>query len=355
MVARNLERSIGDVQARVFAAVFQAHTLFWMALITGVCACVALGVRAALGWDAWRTAIVFVPLLLAPVLGARAAQRKRLTRAGAAAWLDVQSGADGALVTGFEAGDDVWKARVEAALARAGTLPRARIGRPATMAAGALAFAALALFVPIPRTLPGPSRALSTAAVEKAAEKLATLEEEVTLEPEVAEEMHASLDRLKQGEDALASTESVFEAADRASDQVAQEAASKSEAAESVQKELSAAAAAASADPEAAQKQLESALRELSKSGLAKGLTDALTSELGLQSLDLPPGTKLDAAQIARLSGALNAKLGDKLAKLAAAGLLKPGKPGEIGKPGDIGEIAEHVCTEECRKNPGGT
>jgi hypothetical protein len=354
-VARNLERSIERLQSRVFGAVFGATMLFWFALIACACACVALGARAAFGWDAWKTSIVFAPVVLAPLIAVRAARSKRLSDSGAAAWLDLHAGADGALVTGFESNDESWRPRVDAALARASVLPRARLGRPATMAVGACGFAALALFVPIPRAVLGPSHALQTAAIEKAEEKLATLEEEVTLEPELAQELHASLDRLKESDDALASSESVFEAADRASDKLADEAARQADPAESLQRELAAAAAAASADPEAAQKQLEAALEKLAESGLSKGLTDVMTSELGLKSLELSPGTKLDAAQIARLSSALNAKLGDKLAKLAAAGLLKPGKPGTEGKPAEIAEIAEHVCTDECRKNPGGT
>jgi hypothetical protein len=309
-VAHDLEHSIARVRARVSRAVFGVTLLTWLAILLGACACIALGLRVALGWEASQAALVFVPLVVAPVMAVRAARRRTLTAAGAAAWLDVRAGADGAIVTGFESRDGAWRARMDAALARSGDLPRARLARPAALFAGAVVFAALALFVPISRGVPGPSRALASAAIEKAEEKLATLEEEVELLPELAEELRASLDRLKEEHSGASSNESVFEAADRVAQKLSDEAAAQSESAESVQRELSEAAAAASSDPEAAQKQLESALLELSKSGLSKGLTDVMTSELGLPSLDLPPGTKLDAAQIARASAALRAKLG---------------------------------------------
>jgi hypothetical protein len=352
-VHHDLDHSIARVRARVSRAVFGVTLLFWLAILAGICACIALGLRVALGWEASRAALAFVPLVIAPLIALRNARRRTLTAAGAAAWLDVRAGADGSVVTGFESGDGAWRARTDAALMRAVDLPRARLARPAALFAGAVLFAALALLVPISRGVPGPSRALAAAAIEKAEEKLATLEEEVELQPELAAELHASLDRLKE-ENSGSSNESVFEAADRVAEKLSDEAASLSESSESVQRELAEAAAAAAGDPEAAQEELESALRELAKSGLSKGLADVMTSELGLESLELPPGTKLDAAQIARTSAALRARLGDKLGKLAAAGLLKEGKPAREGEPRDI-EVAEHVCDAECAKKPGGT
>ena len=353
-MARDLEQAIDRVRARVSRAVFAATALTWLSILAGACACAALLVRAAFGWESGRAALLFVPLVLAPLLAARAVRRKRVSAAGAATWLDVQAGADGALVTGFEARDAAWSTRVESALSRAISLPRARVGRPAAFCAGAFAFALLALFVPIPRAVPGPERALATAAIQRAEEKLATLEEEVELEPELAAELHERLERLKQEGDGHASSESLFEAADRAAEELAQEAATQTEPAASVQEALADAAAAAGTDPEAAQKELESALSELAKTGLSKGLEDVMAAELGLESLELPPGTQLDAAQIARTSTALRARLGDKLSKLAAAGLLKEGR-GREGEPADIDDVAEHLCSAECGTQPGGT
>lgn len=316
--------------------------------------CVALLMRATLDADKARAALVFAPLALVPILAWRIANRKSLSRAGAAAWLDVRTGSTGALVTSFESPDGSWAGRVDHALGQVLELPRARLGRPLLLALGGVAFASLALFVPIPRTVLGPSVALQAAGVAKVEEKLATLEEEVTLQPEVAAELHETLNRLKD-EDALANPESAFEAADRASERLEREAESRAEAAESAREGLAAAAASADSNPDAAQKDLDAALKELSKTGLSKGLSGALSNELGLSSLEIPAGMKLEGAKVTAVSGELAARLGEKLAKLAKAGLLKPGAFKGVGKPGEVGEYKEHVCTAECAKNPGGT
>jgi hypothetical protein len=353
-VARDLDSSIERVRSRVFQAVFGSALLTWLAGLLFALGCIALALRAALDWPLARTLLVFAPLVFAPVVAWRIARRKQLSRAGAAAWLDVQSGSSGVVVTGFERSDAAWRTRVDESLARAEILPRARLQKPSMAAFSGLAFAALAVWVPIPRTALGPPIALQQAAVERVEEKLATLEEEVALEPELAAEMRETLQRLKD-EDALANPESAFEAADHAEARLSDEARSKAEAAEKGQEDLAAAADSAERDPEAAQKRLEAAMGELSKSGLAKGLAKGLEKELGSASLELPAGTKLDAGAIEKLSGELSDKLGDKLAKLAKAGLLKPGSPGKTGKPPGLEKIADHVCTAECRKNPGGT
>ncbi|MBL8859057.1 MAG: hypothetical protein JNL28_11160 [Planctomycetes bacterium] len=349
-----LDRSISSVRAAVARAVFGSTCLAWAAGILFATACAVLLARTAFEWGPTRAAWLYLPLVVAPLVAWRSSVRKRLSPSGAAAWLDVQTGAGGLVVTGFELDDGAWRARLDEALAHVRHLPAARMRRPGMFCALAVAFAVAALFVPIPRAVVGPGRALQQAALEKVEEKLATLEEEVELAPEFASEMRASLERLRE-DDALAASESALEAADRANERLLQEAEARAEAAEQALDGLAAAGDEAGGDPEAAQKQLEEALAQLTKAGFAKGLEDALTSELGLKGLELPPGTQLDAEQIAKLSDALAGKLGDKLAKLAARGLLKPGKFGREGRPGDLEDFVEHVCTEECKKNPGGT
>jgi hypothetical protein len=353
-VARTLEQSIDRVRARVFRAVFASTLLIWLGIGTFVAGCIALLVRGAFDLDPARAALAFVPLALIPFHAWRVARRKSLSRAGAAAWLDVQTGCDGALITSFEIDDPAWSDRVERALATAVVLPRARLKKPLLTVLAGCAFATAALCVEIPRDALGPSVALQAANVAQVEEKLATLEEEVTLQPELAEELHETLNRLKD-DDALANPESAFEAADRAAERLANEAESKAEAAESARDALAGAAASADRNPDAAQKELESAMKAITDAGLAKGLNEALSNELGLSSLELPPGMKLEAAKIEALSGKLSDKLGEKLAKLAKAGLLKPAQFAGTGKPGEIGEFSDHVCTEECRKKPGGT
>lgn len=346
-----LDAAVARVQAAVARGVFAVTGLRAFALATFVLACVALALRAALEWSTARSLVCFAPLVLVPFFAAWDARRKRPSAAGVVAWLDVNGGRDGALVTGHEVGDPAWSARVTAALARVRTTPRARSGRPLALSCAASAFAAAALLVPIPRDVPGPGTRVQTAAIERAQEQLATLEEEVTLAPVVAEELHEALDRLRDEADP-ATMESTFEALDRASDRVADEARARAESAQSASEALGAAAGTAESDAEAAQKALESALAELNASGLAKGLEGLLPEDLADGKLELQSGTQLDAATLAKLANTLDAKLSEKMARLAARGLLKPGTFGKAGKPGDV---AEHVCTAECRKNPGGT
>lgn len=350
----SLAHATGRVRSAVTRAVFGTALCAWAAGILFGAACLALLGRVAFGWEGTRAAWPLAALVLAPLLAARIASRKRLSDDGAAAWLDVHSGGGGAVVTGFETDDPAWRARVDAALARVERLPAARWKRPLVLCALAFAFAAAALFVPIPRDVAVPSVVLQQAAIESALEKLATLEEEVTLAPEFTSEMRASLERLQEN-DALAELESTLEAADRAADRLAEEAATAAEAAERALAGLSAAGAEAAADPEAAQKELEAAFGALAKSGLAKGLEAGLDTEFGLDGLALPPGAKQDGATIAKLADRLEARLGEKLAKLAAAGLLKDSRLARAGRPGEMPEFEEHVCTEECAKNPGGT
>lgn len=353
-MTHTLEHSIERVQRAVARAVF-ASTLcaFTAGLALGL-ACIVLLARVALEWEPQRAVWIFVPLVIAPLVAWRVTAKKRIGPAAAAAWLDVHSGASGAVVTGFEVDDVSWSSRVAEALARVERLPTARMKRPALLCAGGLAFAVVALLVPIPRPAQSPSVALQQARIEKVLEQLATLEEELTLAPEFAEEMRASLERLKE-ENALENAESALEATDRASERLADEARAAAEAARSAIDGAEAAEASAGTDPDAAQKQIEEALDELSKAGLSKGLEDPLARELGLDSLDLPPGTKIDGAKLGAFSRALQGKLGDKLAKLAAKGLLKEGQFGRAGKPGEMPEFEEHVCTAECAKKPGGT
>jgi len=349
-----LESSIARVRAAVVRAVFASTLCAWAAGLAFGLGCVVLIARTSIPLDASRAAWILAGLALAPLIAWRVASKKRPSDSAAAAWLDVRSGASGSIVTGFEVADDAWRARVDEALARVEGLPAARLKRPLTLCLVGVAFALATVLTPIPKPPPGPNVVLQQARVERVEEQLATLEEEITLAPEFAEEMRANLERLKE-EDALANQESALEATDRASERLADEAEASADAAESVLAGIEAAAANANSDPDAAQKAVEEALAQLTKSGLAKGLEDELAKQLGLESLELPPGTKLDVAKFAGLSKSLEGALGEKLAKLAAKGLLKEGRFARGEKPGDDPEFAEHVCTPECAKNPGGT
>ena len=205
---------------------------------------------------------------------------------------------------------------------------------------------------PLPRDPFLPPRKIEEAAVERVAEKLATLEEQVTLEPELAAELETRLERLKEE---VGNPEQAFEAIDRMEERLGQEGERLSEQIQDARDSLSKASESAASDAEAAQKELEKTLGELAKAGLGKHLPEELQRELGGSSLELPPGVQLDPQKIEALSRELGAELARKLDRLGKAGLAKLGK---LGKAGELAKLDDfkptgHVCDENCKKKGG--
>jgi hypothetical protein len=353
-MTRSLEQAADRLRARVFRAVFLGGLARYAMWTLFACGTVALLLRYVLRLERTDVLWAFAPLVLVPFAALWVARRKQLSRAGAVAWLDVRSDAGGALLTRLDVDDDAWTERVEVALARSVELPRARVARPALQTFPALAFALAALFVEMPRDPVLPPRALEEAAVARVEEQLETLKEEVALEPELAAELEARMERLQEEG---GTPEEAFEAIDSLQERLAQEGDELGEEIREAQEALTAAAETAPADPAAAQEALEKTLAELTKSGLNKHLPEELKSELGMDSLELPPGTKLEPMELEKLSKGLSEALAGKLDRLGKAGLLKPGKLGKGGKLANLDDFEPtgHVCTEECGKKPGGT
>lgn len=342
-MARNLAASIARVRARIAALVF-AHAflsaLAVAALATGIAVLVSRTAFAAEHVDARWSAL---PIGAAALFGLWRARERRLSASGAAAWLDVRSGGRGDLVHAFESGDSARP------LAITDVLPRARLGRPAALALAASAFVGLSALVPVPASLFAPSIALQRAEVDRAQEKLATLEEEIRLDPEAAEDLRAQLERLEAGE-GLGDLRSAFEALDGAQSALEEHAQASAEAMEAALDGLEAAAGADSA--EAARDDLERALQELRKAGVEGDLAQKVEARAG----ELALGAQLDAAQGMQLSKEASKVLGEKLAKLAKAGLLKDRKLAKAALARiDPEALKEHVCDERCKKQPGGT
>jgi hypothetical protein len=308
-----------------------------------------------LGWEraesAWLLALAALALVSAFVR-ARAAVPDAER---AAAWLDVAGGARGQLVTERELGPSAWseaaRAQLETAMRALPVLPwRRAVRRPLPAAA----FAALALWVPIPRTPVGPPPIVTRAALEDLREKLATLEETVELAPEVAQELETRLEHVEE-EAASGRPASTFEALDRLEERLDAKAEEALEAAQRAGLDL----AAANNDPDlgAAQAALESALAGMKQAGLGKEAPKALEQALQAGSLSLPEGVQLSSAELGALARDLKGALDSRLAKLTAGRLLDPSKlrplePGELPSLDDFDP--EHVCDEDCKK-PGGT
>ncbi|MBK7874200.1 MAG: hypothetical protein IPJ77_00330 [Planctomycetes bacterium] len=353
-MTRSLDSLASALQARVFWGVFLGalgRLALWGFL---VCGTLALLLRYVLRLERADAAWALAPMALVPLAAWIVARRRRLSHAGAVTWLDLRTDANGALLTELELADARWTSRTDAALARSLALPRPRLGRPALQTFPALAFAAAALWIELPRDPVLPPRKLEDALVERVEEKLETLKEEVALEPELEKELEARLERL---EDERGDPEQAFEAIDGLDERLEQEGERLAETIQDAQDSLSQASESAASDPESAQKELEQALGELAKAGLEKNLSEELKSQLGSDSLELPPGTKLDARKIEALSKELSEALATKLDKLGKAGLAKMGK---LGKKGELAKLDDfeptgHVCDENCKKNPGGT
>lgn len=321
---------------------------------------VALFLRVLGRWESGEAALLLGFAGVAGLTAYASARRRLPSAASAVAWLDVRGGARGQVVTERELGESDWSEAARAQLARAlAALPPIGWKRELRPVLPAAAFAALAVWVPIPRAVIGPPPVVTETALEELHEKLETLEETLDLAPEVAGEMAARLERIED-EAASGQPASTFEAIDRLGERLDAEAAEALEAAREASQDL----ASAASDPSLADAQaaLESALAGMQEAGLGKDLPEAVQNALAPGSLSLPEGMQLSSAELAALSKELKGVLDQRLARLAAGRLIDPAKLRELklGAGGELVDLSdfeldpEHVCDEECKK-PGGT
>jgi hypothetical protein len=306
-----------------------------------------LVVRRFAGWSASSAALLLLAVVPAFATAWWRARSRFVSAATAAAWIDVELGADGRIVSAFELGLDApqdahaWSAR---------SRPRIRwlwLARPLLPA---LAFAALALLLPIEgRDASALAPALVGSQIERVAEKLATLEENVELKDELRAELHQRLDRAKEQADG-APLSSTLESVDQVAQRIQQEAETARERIDEARAalETEALSNALSAEPAHAQELLAQTLGDLAKGGLGHDLPETLKQELPAGGLALPEGMKLDPAQLAKLASDLHVVLDAKLAKLVKSGLLDPKKL----MPFD-GKLRRHKCDERCKKGGG--
>jgi len=241
----------------------------------------------------------------------------------------------------------------------------------------ALLYAAGALLVGITRQLPGEPPNLFAGAVERLEERLATLEEQVLVDDELAAEMRSALEHMREEATSLR-PEASFEALDRLEERMESEALEALEAAESGSESLARAAATAMQDGGLAdaREELESAMAELAEDGLlgempetlaelmeASGLESAEETQAGvnlpgLASMSLPEGIEL--GELLQLSEELRQALAEKMQRLAEAGLLREAQLAQLARLAELGaldaselQFVEHSCDSECEA--GGT
>ena len=315
------QRSIEKVVYRVALAATLGSTLRHAAALLWVVGVLTLLTRLRHDFQPE----LFGLLLLAPLTGLLAARGRFIDKRVAAAWLDKAAGGTGTIVTAFERG---------AAPDAPDVTPRMRLGKAALWTLPAIAFVAVALFVPIrqPDEPPSPTEH----AVETLEEQLETLNEVADLEEETLEELRENLDDLQSGEDTP--TEAAFEAIDRMEEELqrlAEELADSSERAQEAMQEAQQAQA-----PEEAQQKMAEALQRLAESGLTKELSEALEDALGAEAAQqlqealasgdpdaLQQAMKgMSPEQMGQMAEALTEALQSKMEQLASSGLLQPGE-----------------------------
>lgn len=343
-------RTVSSLRRRIAGAAYLGELARHGAGALVVAGAAALLMRLFLGWSALRALGAFA--LLAPAAAsAWWFARRRFVRAETvAAWIDVELAAGGRVVTAFELGTTLSGLAIDLARASALRLRWRLLLRPVIPA---LAFAALAVWIPVHRGVLGASLpAVPMRPIERLAEKLAALEETVELDAELRAELRERLEHAREQADA-APLSSTWESLDQIAQRMAEEAERARERIDEARVQLSSQpfGEARRDDAQDARQQLAQTLEQMAADGLAtnlpKSLAEALTEaglpEASSAGLALLEGAPLEAAQLANLSKEMLGALDGKLAKLLESGLIDPAKL----RPFDV-SVKLHECTEKC-------
>ena len=125
-----VDLSVRRLVRRSRQAVFLGAFLRWTAAGFAIAGTAVLTARATHTLDPAPVLVLSVPPLLALALGLALATRRGLSRAGAAAWVDVRAGGGGLVVTGLEVQDERWRDTFARTLEGLGPLPAFRVARP---------------------------------------------------------------------------------------------------------------------------------------------------------------------------------------------------------------------------------
>jgi hypothetical protein len=338
--ATPLAALVAALRRRAFAAALVGEGLRLLGVAFVLAGSWALVWRIGFGAEGATTWAGFGAVLVAAPIAFWRARRAVPSPAAAATWLDARSGGAGALVTSFELGEDArWS---EAVALQARRAPPPPTVRPAALLGPwplTLAFALACVLVPVAEPAMSNTRGaeeLLERGVERARERLATLEEEVALGDETRAELRERLERLERDLEG-AGVEAGFEGLDALEQELERLAGQALDEALSVEQALARSAASSSSSSASTSRAVEQAAEQLASGALAPAadedllaalqeLADAASSRLAEQ------GGPTDMAELeqwlewmeawSRTSEATRASLRESLDRLVEAGLV---------------------------------
>lgn len=364
-MASRLDRPLRRLRRQLTLAIWLGRTARWLAAGLLAAGAAILVARVAFEVDAERALWLLLPLAALPPLAWAGVRSRVPSEAGAAAWLDLRAGASGLLLADYEQADERWAPRFDRQLDRLPELPSMRAETFTRPLLPALAFAALALLVPVSRAEPGASTSFFDRAIEALAGQVETLAEVAELDETVEQELERRVQELAANVDPDR-PEAMLEAIDSLRRDVTREGQQAGEQTQELFDRFGAIAQQAGVTPALAQELLSGQLGELATTtNFSELLTEMqkvapelqdLAGRLGAEGFQLPEGLELTPEQLQALSRLAQSRLRGQLGELSLAGLtnldgLMAGDPRDaLAKL--IDQFHEH--DEDCKK-PGGT
>jgi len=364
-MASRLDRPLRRLRRQLTLAIWLGRSARWLALGLAVSGAAILIARVAFEVEAERALWLLAPLAVLPLLAWIGVRDRVPSEQGAAAWLDLRSGASGLLLADYERADERWAPRFDRQLDRLPELPSMRVEAFTRPVLPALGFAVLALLVPISRAEPGASTSFFDRAIEALAGQVETLADVAELDETVGRELERRVQELAENVDPDR-PEAMLEAIDSLRKDLGREGQQAGEKAQEMFDRFGAIAEQSGLTPALAQELLEGQLGELATStNFSELLSEmqkvapelqGLSERLGQGGFELPKGIELTPEQLKALSRLAQSQLRGKLGELSLAGLanldgLMAGDPRDA-----LAKLIEqfHEHDEDCTK-PGGT
>jgi hypothetical protein len=361
-MASGLAQPLRRLHRKLTLAVWLGRFVRQGSVVLAVAGCAILVARAGFGVETERALWLLLPVGAVPFTAWAGVRAKIPSEAGAVAWLDLRSGASGHLLAGFEQGDERWNGPVESQLSKLPELPAIRLGSFARVMVPAMAFAALALLMPLSRAEPGPSTGFFDSAIAGLASQLKTLAEVTGLDQNIEKELTERVTELAKNVDAT-KPEAMLEAIDSLRGDLAREGQGAADVAQDLFERFGHSENQSGLHSMFAQKLFESGLKSMMKDGLSAELMQQvaklapqLASKLDGNELKLPEGFKLSPEALQGLSALMRDQLRSNLGELDLAGLINLKDLALSSTPKSLSDLINkfHKHDESC-KQPGGT